>query len=93
MEIRLLDLTLSVDDTHSDFWRLLQAGKWEATTLNVFDRYIDAETVFVDVGAWIGPTTLCLDKSKASDFCRSGSCSRFFSGKKCESKSRSILPD
>lgn len=58
MEIRLLDLTLSVDDTHSDFWRLLQAGKWEATTLNVFDRYIDAETVFVDVGAWIGPTTL-----------------------------------
>ncbi|MCH2215713.1 MAG: FkbM family methyltransferase [Flavobacteriales bacterium] len=38
------------------FWEDLQSGKWEALTFDVFDKYLDKETIFLDVGGWIGST-------------------------------------
>jgi FkbM family methyltransferase len=31
---------------------------WEAETYNVIDKYLQADSVFVDIGAWIGPLSL-----------------------------------
>lgn len=41
-----------------DFWDKVDSGNWEPETFKVFDRFIDRDTVFLDVGAWIGSTAL-----------------------------------
>jgi FkbM family methyltransferase len=40
------------------FWQSASAGRWEDETLRFVKRYTTPETVFVDVGAWIGPISL-----------------------------------
>lgn len=40
------------------FWEELESGKWESDTFDVFDRYLDNKTTFLDVGGWIGSTAL-----------------------------------
>jgi FkbM family methyltransferase len=40
------------------FWEELESGKWESDTFDVFDRFLDKKTVFLDVGGWIGSTFL-----------------------------------
>lgn len=43
---------------HPEFWDLVNSGSWEPDTFSVFDRFITSDTVFLDVGAWIGSTAL-----------------------------------
>lgn len=38
------------------FWNELEYGQWEPGTFKVFDRYVSASCVYIDIGAWIGPT-------------------------------------
>ena len=40
------------------FWRKVGEGRWETDTFEFVDRHVDAGTVFVDIGAWIGPISL-----------------------------------
>ncbi len=40
------------------FWEELESGKWESDTFDVFDRFLDKDTVFLDIGGWIGSTFL-----------------------------------
>jgi FkbM family methyltransferase len=40
------------------FWRKAEAGGWEEATLRFVRDTTDAETTFVDIGAWIGPVSL-----------------------------------
>jgi FkbM family methyltransferase len=40
------------------FWEDFEAGRWEVDTFNVFDKYLDEATTFVDIGGWIGSTSL-----------------------------------
>src|SRR5439155_19505665 len=40
------------------FWETVSTGRWEEDTLRFVKRYTTPETVFVDVGAWIGPISL-----------------------------------
>ena len=51
-------VSLHVIDDDIRFWDRVDAGTWEPTTFQVFDREIDAQTTVLDFGAWIGPTTL-----------------------------------
>lgn len=58
--------TISIKDVHfkvhplnhPEFWDLVNKGDWEPETYAVFDQYITADTIFLDVGAWIGSTAL-----------------------------------
>ena len=43
---------------YPEFWDLVNKGKWEPETYSVFDEHIKSDTVFLDVGAWIGSTAL-----------------------------------
>lgn len=43
---------------NADYWSLVNSGKWEPETFDVFDRFIDSKTTFLDIGAWIGSTAL-----------------------------------
>lgn len=45
-------------ETYRRFWDEFSNATWEPETFLTFDHYIDESTVFVDVGAWIGPTAL-----------------------------------
>lgn len=51
-------LEFQVADTHPEFWAQFSSHNWEPETFAVFDHYLDARTVHLDVGAWIGPTVL-----------------------------------
>lgn len=43
-------------DGYEKFWDLFEAQTWEPATTDIFDIYIDENTTFIDIGAWIGPT-------------------------------------
>ena len=40
------------------FWRRVEAGEWEADTLRVLARFLRRDSIYLDVGAWIGATAL-----------------------------------
>ena len=44
--------------SYQPFWDEFCDATWEPETFRIFDHYIDRSTTFVDVGAWIGPTTM-----------------------------------
>jgi FkbM family methyltransferase len=56
--ITLNGRTMHVTGEHSDFWDRFASNTWEPETLEVFDHYIGADTLYLDVGCWIGPTLL-----------------------------------
>ncbi len=57
--IRFDDLEYRVHvSPYHQFWNSVDEGHWEPETFEVFDRYIDGDTVVLDIGAWIGPTSL-----------------------------------
>lgn len=45
------------DDPNINFWIHVYKN-WEKETFDVFDRFLDDKKIFIDVGAWIGPTTI-----------------------------------
>jgi FkbM family methyltransferase len=57
--ITVHDLSFDVEPgTNLRFWKRVNRGDWEPETFAIFDRHIGADTLFVDVGAWIGSTAL-----------------------------------
>jgi FkbM family methyltransferase len=40
------------------FWREAEGGGWEDSTLRFVRNSTDADTTFIDIGAWIGPVSL-----------------------------------
>jgi FkbM family methyltransferase len=40
------------------FWTLFDDGGWEVSTLEAIRALVQAATLYVDVGAWVGPTVL-----------------------------------
>lgn len=58
-EISINDKTFLVSaDKYPAFWRRVHRGVWEPETFEVFDKYIEKDTLVIDFGAWIGPTAL-----------------------------------
>lgn len=43
---------------YDPFWDTVANNQWEPNTFQIFDRFIDEDHSFIDIGAWIGPTTL-----------------------------------
>ena len=41
---------------YEKFWELFTNESWEKNTTLIFDKYIDDKTIYIDIGAWIGPT-------------------------------------
>lgn len=46
------------DRGENEFWTKLEQGVWEPDTLEIIETHVDSETMFLDIGGWIGPTTL-----------------------------------
>jgi FkbM family methyltransferase len=41
---------------YEKFWERFTNELWEKKTTLIFDKYIDDKTIYIDIGAWIGPT-------------------------------------
>ncbi|MEH7517106.1 FkbM family methyltransferase [Priestia megaterium] len=39
-------------------WNAIHQNKWEEQTFKIFDRFLNPENSYIDLGAWIGPTVL-----------------------------------
>ncbi|HXH04000.1 MAG TPA: FkbM family methyltransferase [Candidatus Competibacteraceae bacterium] len=55
---RLEGAPLRADPEDWRFWRKLASGRWEPHTFRILGRFLRPDSVFLDVGAWIGPTAL-----------------------------------
>lgn len=42
----------------SHFWQIYRAGLWEPATKEFFQSVLKPRDLFVDIGAWVGPTAL-----------------------------------
>jgi FkbM family methyltransferase len=40
------------------FWQEVANDQWETYTFDIFDRFINCDYSYIDIGAWIGPTIL-----------------------------------
>lgn len=49
---------IALADDQPTFWDRVAADRWEPGTRRLLDALVDASTLFVDLGAWVGPTTL-----------------------------------
>jgi len=58
MEVTRKGESYVVADGHEWFWKMFADGSWEPSTFEIFDRFLDRQETFVDIGAWIGPTAL-----------------------------------
>lgn len=51
------------------FWESIAAGLWEQQTFDIFDFYLKPDKSFIDIGAWIGPTTLYAAHKSCHCYC------------------------
>jgi FkbM family methyltransferase len=61
MKIKVHGFEFVVDDTKPKdhkFWNTVNNGKWEPHTFYILDRFLNLKKSMIDLGAWIGPTTL-----------------------------------
>jgi FkbM family methyltransferase len=56
--VRLGEAVITVADDYPTFWDKADAGRWEPGTLAVMATVLEPGAVFIDLGAWIGPTSL-----------------------------------
>ena len=68
MEIKLNGLAFRAGENNLEFWKKVNGNSWEKDTFRIFDRFIDTETVYFDIGAWIGPTLLYAGQKAGRSF-------------------------
>lgn len=61
--------TYTVAEGHEWFWKMFANATWEPSTFKIFDKFLDKEKTFVDIGAWIGPTVLYAAPKAKQVFC------------------------
>lgn len=59
-KLNLFGSQVFVNDSpnYSNFWASVDDGSWEKHTLSIIDRILARDSVYIDIGAWIGPTVL-----------------------------------
>jgi FkbM family methyltransferase len=50
--------SVSNADRFTSFWRFFNDGSWESSTLNIIKNNLNSDDVYIDIGAWVGPTVL-----------------------------------
>ena len=59
MLIRLRNKQFQVSaGRNTAFWQEVASGAWESDTFAIFDRFLDQQHSYIDIGTWIGPTLL-----------------------------------
>lgn len=58
--VKLKDVEFNVSPTerYAGFWKGYSTGRWEPDTFVVLDRFVRDGGLYIDIGAWVGPTVL-----------------------------------
>ena len=67
--VKIKGRRFKADPFHIGFWREVNRRTWEPQTFDILDEFLDGDSVFVDVGAWIGPTVLFGARKARKVFC------------------------
>jgi FkbM family methyltransferase len=51
-------LRFKCDPDHVSFWRLASRNGWEPHSLQILSQFLKKDSVFADIGTWIGPTSI-----------------------------------
>lgn len=57
------------DPAHVRFWRLVNQGNWEPETFRVLRHFLTTNSVYCDIGAWIGPTVMYASMISRKVYC------------------------
>lgn len=57
-QVSLRGRRFAVVDDKPTFWDKAEAGLWEPETLETLERLVSPGTALVDIGSWVGPTSL-----------------------------------
>ncbi len=52
------ELAVVKNSLYDKFYRRLTAGEWEPETFSFLQQHLDKQTVYIDIGSWIGITPL-----------------------------------
>jgi FkbM family methyltransferase len=55
---RVMGLKFKRDPYHVQFWRKVSRGRWKPDTYEVLSKFLNRNSVYYDIGAWIGPTVI-----------------------------------
>lgn len=58
MKITKNNVSFDVMDGREAFWNSVNDGSWEPDTYRILDFWLKKDTVYFDIGAWVGPTYL-----------------------------------
>jgi len=53
-----INIANTKDERYLRYWNAVMEGRWEPNTFDIFDKFIDSDHSFIDLGAWIGLTVL-----------------------------------
>lgn len=56
--VRMDGVPLTIGDRQPTFWAKVAAGRWEPETLAALRQGLAGDAAFLDIGAWVGPTSL-----------------------------------
>lgn len=62
-------LTFKCDPYHIAFWRSVSKCRWEPHTYGILSRFLHHDSVYCDIGAWIGPTVIYAAKKCKQVIC------------------------
>jgi len=63
--VTINDKSFKGDPFHIGFWRIVKKGGFEPEYFKILDQYLSKDSVYCDIGSWIGPTVMY-----ASDLCK-----------------------
>lgn len=67
--VRMGATSFHCDPDHISFWDKVNSDGWEPQTFVILDRLLKPDTVYCDIGAWIGPTVLYAARRCAKVYC------------------------
>jgi len=67
--VRINDQQFKCDPYHPGFWRIVNSGGFEPEYFNLLDKYLNPESIYCDVGSWIGPTVIYAAQKCKQVFC------------------------
>ena len=58
MQANIAGYNFKLDPYHVDFWEKAASGSWEPNTYKILSHFLNENSNYCDIGAWIGPTVL-----------------------------------
>jgi len=67
--LKLFGQNYKLNIENIDFWKRVYRGEWEPHTYKVMSQYLDKNSIYIDIGAWIGPTVIYAAKKSKQVIC------------------------